>query len=454
MRFLILVSAFSALSLASVLVQKLNQHHSPAPLLSAINANTIDNRYIVVFKKDIPEELIANHHNHLINLLDTTSQIIHVYEMEKIKGYAGYLTKEAVESIRSRPEVDFVEQDQIVYAYDTQKNAPWGLARISHREALNFRTYSKYLHDPVGGEGVTVYVVDTGVNIHHVDFKGRAIWGATIPEGDTDEDCNGHGSHVGGTIAGARYGVAKKAQVVAVKVLSCSGSGTMSDVVRGIEWTVEDHRRRRMEAEKSGTKHRGSVANMSLGGGFSRALNTAVDAAVEQGVHFAVAAGNDDADACDYSPASAEGPITVGASAIDDTRAWFSNKGKCTDVFAPGKDILSVWIGSNTATNVISGTSMASPHVAGLAAYLLSQSEDGYTPKELKQLLIDSSTKNVLKEPLGGTFPADTPNVLVWNNPPSSAEEAEEEDDEENKDEVEEKVVHLLEELVEAIAKL
>ncbi|KAJ9084965.1 proteinase B [Entomophthora muscae] len=262
--------------------------------------------------------------------------------------------------IRYSDDVEFVEQDSIVHTNNLEKGAPWGLARVSHKKSLSFGTFNKYLYDERGGSNVTAYVIDTGINWQHEDFQGRASWGATIPDHDEDEDGNGHGSHCAGTVAGFKYGVSKKTRVVAVKVLRSSGSGTMSDVVKGVEWATKAARSEAAEAQRSGRKHLGSVANMSLGGGFSRALNMAVNAAVDSGIHFAVAAGNDDADACDYSPASAEKAVTVGATTINDERAWFSNWGKCVDVLAPGKDITSIWRGSKKATNTISGTSMAS----------------------------------------------------------------------------------------------
>jgi cerevisin len=390
-----------------------------APLLAAENAELIDSQYVVVLKKGLAPEDIEEHHNVLAQMIQGepgANAMIHVYETSGLNGYAGTFSASVLESIRKLPQVEYVEQDQVVYALDTQKNAPWGLARISHREALTFRTYNRYAHDPNGGKNVTVYIIDTGVNVNHVDFGGRAVWGATIPSNDQDIDGNGHGTHCAGTVAGSRYGVAKQARVVAVKVLRSNGSGTMSDVVRGVEWALQDHQQR-----SKGNKAANSVANMSLGGGFSRALNQVVDAAVDGGVHFAVAAGNDDADACDYSPASSDKAITVGASTLEDERAYFSNKGKCVDVFGPGKDITSTWVGSNTATNTISGTSMASPHVAGLLAYTLSLWK-GPAPstKELKQKLIDSATPNKLDK-----VPKDTPNKLIWNDPPSELTSAE-----------------------------
>lgn len=170
-----------------------------------------------------------------------------------------------------------MEKDSLVYATELQRNAPWGLARISHRDALTFKTFNKYQYDPEGGKDINVYVIDTGVNIEHVDFEGRATWGVTIPQGDEDEDGNGHGSHCAGTIAGKRYGVAKKARPVAVKVLRSNGSGTMSDVVAGVDWAQTKHEKDAAAAKKAGKAYKGAVANMSLGGGKSRALDLAVN---------------------------------------------------------------------------------------------------------------------------------------------------------------------------------
>ncbi|KAG8726313.1 serine protease [Ceratobasidium sp. 428] len=199
----------------------------------------------------------------------------------------------------------------------------------------------------------------------------------TIPQNDEDVDGNGHGTHCAGTIASTKYGVAKAAHVHAVKVLGSNGSGSMSDVVAGVAYASKAAQEKAIQAIKEyratgKTSHKGSVANMSLGGGKSPSLDRAVNNAVKNGMHFAVAAGNDNKDACNYSPAAAELAVTVGASTLSDDRAYFSNHGSCVDVFAPGLNILSTWIGSKTATNVISGTSMASPHTAGLLAYLLS----------------------------------------------------------------------------------
>lgn len=337
-----------------------------------------------------------------------------------LNGYVGYFTDAVVDLIRMSPLVDFVERDSTVQAseFDTQNGAPWGLSRISHRERLNLGSFNKYLYDDQAGKGVKAYVIDTGINVEHKDFDGRAKWGKTVPLNDEDVDGNGHGTHCAGTIASKHYGVAKGADVVAVKVLRSNGSGSMSDVIKGVEFAAQSHQKD-VKDKKKGFK--GSTANMSLGGGKSPALDLAVNAAVKAGIHFAVAAGNENQDACNTSPAAAENAITVGASTLSDDRAYFSNWGKCVDIFAPGLNILSTYIGSDDATATLSGTSMASPHVAGLLTYFLSLQPDSdseffnagassVTPEQLKKKLIAYSTKDVLYD-----LPEDTPNALIYN---------------------------------------
>jgi len=350
------------------------EHEAPHGLIS--------DSYIVMLKKDMPLAALDNHYDFLEAAhaedphLDGNGGIRHVFDSQ-IKGYAGKFTPRVLQRIREMPEVEYVERDQIVRTQEVQTSAPWGLARISHRPKLSFGTFTKYEYDHTGGEGVDVYVIDTGINIDHQEFQGRASWGKTIPMNDFDEDNNGHGTHCAGTIASRKYGVAKAAHVIAVKVLGSNGSGSMSDVIAGVLFAAESAVKKAAQAaaelKATGkTKHKGSVANMSLGGGKSRALDETVNGAVDAGLHFAVAAGNDNRDACTFSPAAAEKAVTVGASTLGDDRAYFSNFGPCVDVFAPGLNILSTWIGSESATNTISGTSMASPHTAGLLAYLLS----------------------------------------------------------------------------------
>jgi cerevisin len=402
-----------------------------APLYSSVDAEEISDNYIVVFKENVNIMNSSKHHTWLLNLLQTSTseseeKINHIFDFHsQFRGYAGKFTQETIEKIRGSDEVAYVEKDQIVHAYDVDTNAPWGLSRIAHRSKPDTEEeYKKYPYNEAAGRNVTVYIIDTGVNVNHVDFEGRAVWGATIPEDDEDVDGNGHGTHVAGTVAGKKYGVAKKANIVAVKVLRSNGSGSMSDVIKGIEFAVQHHNERVAEAKKLNDEAGDddekiivkSAANMSLGGGRSRALDRVVDAAVKAGIQFAVAAGNDGMDACNYSPAASANAITVGATTMDDRMAWFSNHGKCVDVFAPGHYITSTWIGSNVATNTISGTSMASPHVAGLIALLLSMPEyENKTPEEIKQVIIDMSTPDVIK---GLPFWTESANRLIYSNPP------------------------------------
>ncbi|KAJ7509585.1 peptidase S8/S53 domain-containing protein [Mycena galericulata] len=362
---------------------------SIAPLLGGGEPHgLINDSYIVVLKKDASAAHLQNHFNFLQAvqeehpLLGGGAGIHHVYD-GPMTGYSGRFSKSVMHRLRSMPEVEYIEHDRVVGTVGgmdiaTQKGAPWGLARISHRERLSFRTRGKYQYDPRGGEGVDVYVVDSGINIHHVEFEGRASWGKTIVANEVDEDQNGHGTHCAGTIASCKYGVAKGSHVIAVKVVRSDGYGSMSDIIAGISYVVSSATAKAAAAQKEfeatgRTAHKGSVVNMSLGlRGVSRAGNQAVNGAVEQGIHFVVAAGNDNADACNNTPGSAEKAITVGASTQSDERAYFSNHGPCVDVFAPGLNVLSTFKGpGNDASATMSGTSMASPHTAGLVAYLL-----------------------------------------------------------------------------------
>ncbi|KAF9701092.1 hypothetical protein EKO04_001078 [Ascochyta lentis] len=439
-----------ALAAASPMLQVGTIHNDAAPILSSTQSKEIADNYMIVFKKHVKHEHTKDHHDWVQSIhtkaqtdrmelrkrsqfpvtTDVFEGLKHTYNIAGgILGYSGHFDEETIEAIRRHPDVDYIERDSEVHTlggddYETEKNAPWGLARISHRDSLSFGTWNKYLYSADGGEGVDVYVIDTGTNVKHVDFNGRAHWGKTIPNGDADEDGNGHGTHCSGTVAGKKYGVAKKANVYAVKVLRSNGSGTMSDVVKGVEWAAQAHSDT-VKAAKNGKKKgfKGSAANMSLGGGKSTTLDLAVNAAVDAGIHFAVAAGNDNADSCNYSPAAAANAVTVGASTLLDERAYFSNYGKCNDIFAPGLNILSTWIGSEHATNTISGTSMASPHIAGLLAYYLSlqPAKDSsfavadITPKKLKANLIAVGTTGALSD-----VPSNTANILAWNGGGSS----------------------------------
>ncbi|KAK4058173.1 proteinase B [Microbotryomycetes sp. JL221] len=451
------------------------------------NSHIVTDSYLVVLNDELDQDQLEQHHDHVQALHEADVRlrslkkrdnvvddfvnqafqhefqgIKHKFQLgtrnkhnhgKKMRGYSGHFSPSTLDAIRALKGVKYVEKDSIVYTQAIERGAPWGLARISHRKTLGFGTFSRYDYDGHGGEGVDAYVIDTGINIDHVEFEGRAKWGKTIPR-DADKDLNGHGTHVAGTIGSKQYGVAKKANLIAVKVLGAGGSGTMSDVVAGVAWAADAaYEKAQLAIESKDKKHKGSVANMSLGGGKSQALDDAVDSAVNDGLHFAVAAGNDAKDACAYSPAASKEAITVGATSIGDELTYFSNHGPCTDVLAPGLNIRSTWNTGNNSVNTISGTSMASPHVAGLAAYFLSLYPDSFnvetqefvdtpktsfigsaqaffgfgeqtrvesrfvgdkplSPRALKKAIQKVATKNAIT----GVLPQGTPNILIFNN--------------------------------------
>lgn len=290
-----------------------------------------------------------------------------------LRGYAVRGGPSLILDLRSDPKVQYVEQVQEYTTQTDQSNATWGLDRIDQRDLPLGRTYT-YSNT---GSGVTAYIIDTGIRLSHNEFGGRATWGANFAGGKND-DCNGHGTHVAGTVGGSTWGVAKGVSLIAVKVLGCSGSGTTTGVINGIDWVAAN-------------RVTPAVANMSLGGGASTSIDNAVQGAIDRSVTMVVAAGNSSADACNYSPARAPGAITVGATTSTDARASYSNFGTCLDIFAPGSGITSAWKNSNTSTKTISGTSMASPHVAGVAALYL-QSNKTATPSDVASALIAKAT--------------------------------------------------------------
>ncbi|KAJ7103679.1 serine protease [Mycena crocata] len=323
----------------------------------------------------------------------------HVYDPSFLNGFAANLDTAALNTFRADPDVESIEEDGIVsiFANVTQTNAPWGLSRIAQDAKLTGTsttalTYSYTYDDAAAGNGVDIFIIDTGVLTAHTQFEGRARWGATFG-GYADADGHGHGTHVAGTAAGVQFGVAKKASIIAVKVLSDAGSGAVSDIVAGLSFV-------RDQAAASG---RPSIASLSLGGGASTALDSAVAALTAAGVHVVVAAGNSNVDAANTSPARAPSAITVGAITIADARSSFSNFGAVVDIFAPGTSITSAWIGSTTATNNISGTSQATPHVSGVAAYIISLLGNR-SPAELSALLKQLSVKGALTGVPTGTL--------------------------------------------------
>jgi PKD repeat protein len=310
-----------------------------------------------------------------------------------IKGvFVRKMSAAAAAALRNDPNVVSVEQNMTVSLSATQTGATWGIDRIDQRNLPLSTTYS-YSND---GSGVTVYIIDTGINYTHSQYNGRASFGVDEMVPSTNgQDCNGHGSHVSGTVGGTTYGVAKNVKLVAVRVLDCNGDGTTATVIAGVDWV---------------TAHRTlpAAANVSLGGGFSATVNAAVTNSIASGVVYGVAAGNSGGNACNESPSSTPNAITVGASNINDGWASFSNFGSCVDINAPGVNVTSAWIGSNTATNTISGTSMATPHVVGAAALYL-QANPTATPAQVASALTTNATPNKITN-----IGAGTPNLLLY----------------------------------------
>ncbi|TVL92859.1 S8 family peptidase [Streptomyces sp. SAJ15] len=303
------------------------------------------------------------------------------------------LTETEAKRLAADPSVAKVVQNQRFSIEATQENPPsWGLDRVDQADTAGDQ---KYTYPDNGGEGVTAYVIDTGVRVTHKDFEGRAVSGFDAIDNDDDaNDGQGHGTHVAGTIAGAQHGVAKKAKIVAVRVLDDQGSGTTEQVVAGIDWVTEHHQGP-------------SVANMSLGGGADEALDAAVKKAIASGVTFAVAAGNESTDAGQGSPARVQEAITVASSTEDDQQSDFSNFGQIVDLYAPGSEITSTWNDSDEGTKTISGTSMATPHVAGAAAVYLAGHPDA-TPDQVAAALTEGATPDKISNPSEGT-----PNKLL-----------------------------------------
>ncbi len=311
-----------------------------------------------------------------------------------LKGFSAALSPAGLRAVRSTAGVKYVEADGRVHLTKKQVNPPaWGLDRVDQR---NLPLDKKYKYVGSGGSGVTAYGIDTGMRFTHKDFGGRASSGFDAVDGGAADDCNGHGTHTAGTMGGAAYGVAKKVTLVAVRVLDCGGSGTWAGVIAGIDWVTDNHKGP-------------SVANMSLGGGHMQSVDDAVTASINSGVVYAVSAGNNGADACGQSPASTPAAITVGATEITDVRASYSNYGTCLDLFGPGSNITSDWNTSDTATNTISGTSMATPHVAGTAALYLSLHPSA-TPQQVRDAIVNNATDGKVVNPGTGS-----PNKLLYS---------------------------------------
>ena len=314
-----------------------------------------------------------------------------------LKGFAASLSPGAAAALSRHPSVSLVEADQIFSIQTTQTGATWGLDRSDQRNLPLSTTFS-YTKT---GAGVTAYIIDTGIRFNHTEFGGRAINGFDAVDGGAADDCNGHGTHVAGTVGGSKYGVAKGVRLVAVRVLNCAGSGSTAGVIAGVDWVTANRAPR-------------SVANMSLGGGASTALDNAVRNSIASGVTYGVAAGNGfygfAQNACNSSPARVAQAITVSATDKTDRKASFANFGSCLDIFAPGVAITSAWSTSTTAVNTISGTSMATPHVVGVAALYL-QGTSGVSPATVRNALVNNATVGKVISP-----GSNSPNRLLFTN--------------------------------------
>ncbi|KAJ3527125.1 hypothetical protein NM208_g10858 [Fusarium decemcellulare] len=359
-----------------------------ASLYTREGREALEGKYIVMMKNsdsDDPTRIL----NTAVESIAADPDIVY----KKLGGFAASLTKEEIEDLRNNPNVAYIQQDSRVKIFATQQNAPWGLARLSNKSPGSMT----YTYDDSAGDGVCAYVIDTGIEINHAEFEGRAEFVATFIDDVTTDD-HGHGTHCAGTIASKTYGVAKKASLYAIKAFDQYGFGAESLMIASMDKVLEDAPNRRCP--------KGVVINMSFGSLPSQALNSAARALVDAGYFAVAAAGNSAQDASTGSPASEPSICTIAASSINDTAASFSNYGSLVDLYAPGVDILSTWIGGRT--NTISGTSMASPHAVGLGAYFLGL---GRSASGLCEYLQSIALEGVLDD-----VPRGTKNLLVQND--------------------------------------
>ncbi|MCE0536869.1 S8 family peptidase [Kineosporia rhizophila] len=353
--------------------------------------DAIPGQYIVVLKAPATGEDNAALEAAVERAEDRGAEVTQEYG-EAINGYAATMSGTELNKVRTDPAVAYIAADTVVSIGGSRTVPSWGLDRIDQRSGLNSK-----LSTTGDGSGVTAYVIDTGVRATHEDFGGRVTSGYTaINDGQGTDDCHGHGTHVAGTVAGSRYGVAPGADIVAVRVLGCNGEGTSSGVLAAVNWVTAN-------------AVSPAVANMSLGGEANAPLDNAVAASIASGITYAVAAGNETVNACNVSPARVPAALTVAASTQSDENASFSNFGSCVDLYAPGTAIVSDYKNADNSTATMSGTSMASPHVAGAAALYL-QANPGASPSAVAAALEDSATADALED-----VPANTPNLLLYS---------------------------------------
>ncbi|WP_348679893.1 S8 family serine peptidase [Alcanivorax profundi] len=400
-------STFNAAMLAAILGGSVL---SPAWADSATDSapvagDIIENQYIVTLAPNITDLLGVNDLTTAIRTLLSGiggGDVLFTYQ-HALTGMTVQLTDLQASLLGILPGVLAIEPDRTVAAIATQNNATWGLDRV---DQPLLPLDNRYQYPNSGGQDVTVYVVDTGLRSTHSDFTGRVspgrnfvssggflFGGGSVDPADT-EDCNGHGTHVAGTAVGTTWGVAKQANIAPVRVLGCNGSGSNSGVIAGVDWVAGNHRKP-------------AVANMSLGGTNSTALDTAVRNAVNAGVTMVVAAGNDNVNACNGSPNRVAEALTVGATTREDRRSSFSNYGACVDLFAPGSDITSAWYQSDTQTASLNGTSMAAPHAAGAAALYLAANPSA-SPSAVNLALVNDAVTGVI-----GNAGSQSPNRLL-----------------------------------------
>jgi cerevisin len=373
MRFFVTLSIFIATALAAT---------TPLHTIQKYKGETTG-RYIVNLKAGATKADLFGH------LRLPKTNVTHDWDI--INGFAGYFNEDTLNTLRSNPNVDFIEEDGIMHTLGSQTNAPWGIASVFQGSVVSESglTNSYTWADDNAGQGVDIYIVDTGVRTTHSAFGGRARWGTTYG-GYANADGNGHGTHCAGTAAGGPYGIAKKANIIAVKVLSDAGSGAITDIVNGLNWV----------RSQSGAN---KVVSMSLGGSATTSLDNAVTSLTNAGVHVAVAAGNSNVNAANTSPARTPSAVTVAASTYGRAKASFSNFGAVIDIWAPGQNVISSWATSDTATNSISGTSMATPHVAGAIAYLITK-EGNISPAAMSDKLKSYSRKGYISGVPSGTI--------------------------------------------------